>query len=508
MATKTAGKVAPLRDSSSNFARTSIKPTALKPMRHQVVSLAHDAENPIVFDTSDAGTGKTAVRIWAFAGRRRAGGGCALVLAPKSLLTSAWANDFAKFAPDMKVSVATAENRAAAFMADADVYVTNHDAVKWLVEQKKVFFEKFSELIVDEPTAYKHHTSKRSKAVAKIATKFFHPKDDYHGAGLTMTPNSNGICDIWHQVYILDGGKRLGPHFYGFRNSVCVPKQVGRHQHAIDWVDKDGAEEAVFGELSDIVIRHRLDDCIDIPQTHFYEVPYTLRPGQRKAYDQLELAQLLMLITDAVAEKLTGGKVKGTTITAINAAAVASKLLQLASGAVYDERGEYHVVDTGRYELILDLVEARIGRHPLVFFQWKHQKAQLVAEAESRKLRYAVIDGDAKDKDRDTIVKQYQAGLLNVVFAHPKSAAHGLTLTRGTSIIWAGPTYDLEWFEQGNKRQRRIGQKSKTEVVTILAEGTIEEKVYDMLRGKDARMKNLLDLFTTLVQDKKVRRAA
>lgn len=467
-------------------------------MKHQAVSLAHDAKTDVVYDTSDAGTGKTAVRIWAFAGRRRKKGGCALVLAPKTLLHSAWANDFKKFAPDMKVSVATADKREAAFKVDADVYVTNHDAVKWLVKQPKAFWEKFSELIVDEPTAYKHHTSQRSRAMAKVSSFFKHG----HRAGMTATPNSNGICDVWHQIYILDYGKRLGPSFYAFRSSVCTPKQVGRDRNAVEWRDKDGAEEAVFAELSDIVIRHKLDDCTDIPQTHFYEVPYQLPSAQRKTYDQMELAQLLVLTPDLVAATLTGGQAK-VTLTAVNAAAVASKLLQICSGAVYDESGNYHLVDEGRYELITDLVEARLKQHPLVFFQWKHQKEQLVSKAESRKFRYAVIDGDTKD--RDTVVKQYQAGMLDVVYAHPRSAAHGLTLTRGTSTIWTGPIYDLELVEQGNKRQRRIGQKGKTEVVTVLAEDTIEEKVYDILRGKDARMKNLLDLFGTLARERRVR---
>jgi SNF2 family DNA or RNA helicase len=476
-------KPAPLT-SSSKFVRTSVKPTIPKPMGHQVESLKHDEKNPIVYDCSDAGTGKTFVRITAFAKRRRKGGGKALVLAPKSLLVSAWFNDFAKFAPDMKVSVATAEKRAEAFAVDADVYVTNHDAVKWLAEQPKSFFDDFSELIIDEPTAYKHHTTKRSAAVAKIA-KYFERR-----SGMTATPNSNGICDIWHQIFILDGGKRLGPHFYSFRNSVCVPKQVGRDRNAIQWNDKDGAEEAVFGELSDIVIRHKLDDCADIPQTHHYEVPYEMPPAQRKAYDQLELAQILLLMG-------------GSKITAINAASVANKLLQVCSGAVYDNAGKYHVVDEARYDMILDLVEAR--KHSLVFFNWKHQKDQLVAKATTRKVRHAVIDGETPDKQRSEIVAAYQAGLYQTLFAHPKTVAHGLTLTTGTSTIWAGPIHDLELFEQGNRRQRRIGQTKKTEVVMVLAKDTIEEKVYDMLRGKDARMKTLLDLFSSIAADRRIK---
>ena len=208
---------------------TSRARALIKPMAHQVKSLAHDKKSPLVFDMSDPGTGKSYVRICAFAERRRKGGGCLLVLAPRSLLRAAWANDFAKFAPDMRVSVATADNRADAFAADADVYITNHDAVKQLVKMKPAQLAKFDELVIDEATAYKHHTSQRSKAALKIS-RLKHIK---RKSVLTATPTSNGICDIWHLVLLLDGGQRLGPLFFNFRSSVCEPEQVGHNAHAI-----------------------------------------------------------------------------------------------------------------------------------------------------------------------------------------------------------------------------------------------------------------------------------
>lgn len=451
------------------------------PFAHQRVSLAHDAKNPAVYDASDAGTGKTAVRIWSFAERRRQKGGKALILAPRTLLKSVWLNDFKKFAGDMKAVIAPADSRQEAFDdATADVYITNHDAVKWLakIPKKSKFWAQFSELIIDEPTAFKHHASQRSRALLKIAKLFKQRK------GMTATPNSNGICDIWHQILVLDDGKRLGTSFYAFRNTTCTPVQVGRHKQAIQWTDKDGAEEAVFGLLSDIVIRHKFDECVDIPKTHHYTVDYELPPKQRKTYETMEESQLLLL-TKANAK-----------ITAINAAAVATKLLQISSGAVYESTGKYHVIDTARYEMIMDMIEQRA--HCLVFFNWKHQKEQLTALADKRGISYCVMDGDATDTERSDMVQVYQNGGYKVMFAHPRSAAHGLTLTRGTSTIWAGPTYDLELFEQGNKRQARIGQTQKTEVVVVIAKDTIEEKVYEMLTAKNVRMRNLLDLFSSL----------
>ena len=450
----------------------------MNPFKHQLVSLKHDETTPVVFDTSSPGTGKTFVRIMAFAKRRAAGSGAMLVLAPRSLLRSVWANDIKKFAPQLTVSVADAANRATAFAADVDVYVTNVDGVKWLAGQKPAFFKKFSELVIDESSAVKHHTSQRSKAAAKIAKYFT------HRCCMTGTPNSNTILDVWHQVYILDEGKRLGFSFYKFRDSVCTPKQVGASAHAIKWTDKDGAEEAVFGLLSDITIRHKFEDCTDIPPNHQYTIEYDLTPKQMRAYMELEETQMLTL------------KSKTPSILAINAAAVATKLLQVASGAVYNGMGGYQVIDNARYEMVLDLVEQR--EHSLVFFLWTHQRDALVAEANKRGITFAVLDGHTPDREREEYVQGYQAGVYKTIFAHPKTAAHGLTLTRGTATIWASPTYDLEVFSQGSKRQHRIGQTKKTETIVIIAKGTIEEKVYDMMLAKDTRMTNLLDLFSTL----------
>lgn len=468
-------------------------PTAPSAFAHQKKSIAHSAKTDLVYDCSDPGTGKTFVRIKVYENRHKTvrGRKAALVLAPKSLLRSTWAADFKKFAPKVKVVVATAEARADVFDQDADVFVTNVDASKWLAKQKPRFFERFDELIVDESSAYKHPTSQRSKAAAKIA-KFFK-----YRTCMTGTPNSRSITDIWHQIFILDGGKRLGPSFYAFRNTVCEPTQVGRNANAVNWKDKDGAEEAVFGLLQDVVIRHKFEDCVDIPANHKYTLTYQLTPKQQKAYEELERTQMLLVakksLNNATAKLLGKPPEDVGVVSAINAAVVAGKLLQVASGAVYERADEYHVIDDGRYKMIADLIEER--DHSLCFFLWKHQRDLLVAEAEKRGISYCVLDGTTKDADRDIMVQRYQAGHYQVMFAHPKSAAHGLTLTKGTTTIWASPTYDAEIYAQGSKRQHRLGQTKKTETIMVLAEDTIDMRVYEILEGKNARMKNLLDLF-------------
>jgi SNF2 family DNA or RNA helicase len=468
--------------------------TTLKPFAHQAISLKHNDKTNIVFDCSDPGTGKTAVRIWAFAKRHKARKARkALVLAPKSLLRAVWADDFKRFAPHLRVAVSTAGEHDKVFAKDADVYVTNIDAVKWLAKQPRSFFKDFDELIVDESTAYKHHTSDRSKAVRKIASYF------KYRACLTGTPNSNSITDVWHQVYILDEGKRLGHSFYAFRNAVCDVEQVGRSTHALRWHDKEGAEEVVFSLLSDIVVRHKLEDCVDIPPNNQYTVDFELGERQKRAYMQMEEQAIMELFGSPVEiahAKVAGKPLKAKAhVTAINAAAVATKLLQVSSGAVYDNDGKYHVIDTERYSFVLDLVEQR--KHSVVFFLWDHQRDLLVQEAERRGLTFAVIDGSVRERERHDIVRAYQAGAYRTVFLHPKSAAHGLTLTRGTAAIWASPTVDAEFFNQGARRVYRLSQKHRTETITVIARGTREERVYhEILAPKQQRMKNLLDLFS------------
>jgi len=453
------------------------KPPAIKAMKHQAESLKVMARTipTRLFDMSDPGTGKTFVEIIAF-DKVRKKGETLLVLAPKSLLESAWAEDIKKFAPHLLVSVAWAENREEAFAAPADIYITNHDAVNWLAKKPKAFFKRFVRVVVDESTAFRNPNSQRSKALNKIRAHF---RDRIAMSG---TPNPRSITDIFNQVMFIDDGKRLGQSFFAFRQAVCAPVQVGPRREMVRWEDKEGAEEAVFALLADMTIRHRFQDCIDIPENFQYTMPYKMPTKQLRAYKEMAMTQL--------------AAVQGKVINAINAAAVRTKLLQIASGAVYEHSEQYHLVDAGRYELVMDLVEDR--KHSIVFFLWQHQRDFMVAEAEKRGLKYCVIDGKTPVKKRTEMVTDYQAGFYQVLFAHPASAAHGLTLTRATTTIWPSPTDNLEWFVQGNKRAFRNGQKQKTETIIVLSDVAVEQAVYKNLMGKDARMGNLLDLFAGL----------
>ncbi len=439
---------------------------------HQKESLKFMRTRDRVFDMSDPGTAKTRVELLDFQSNREKKRSM-LVIAPKSILQNAWGDDSAEFTPDLRVSIATADNRAEAFAQEADVYITNHDAVKWLVKQgDKSFWTRFERIVIDESTAFKHHTSDRSRALERIK-KFFEVRRN-----MTGTPNTRSITDIWNQAYFLDDGARLGKSFYAFRSATCVPVQKGHKKEMVEWQDKPGAEEAVASQLADITIRHKFEDCIDIPPTYKHVIKFYPTKKQRGAYESME--------RDAIALMKKG------MVSAVNAASVRTKMLQIASGAVYENDHKYHVIDTARYELVVDLIAER--KHSIVFYLWKHQRDEIARLAKARGLNFCVFDGEASDRQRIEMKQMFQAGFFDFIMAHPLSAAHGQTWTRATTSIWPSPPDNLEWWVQGNARHIRAGQTQKTEIIAILADQTIEPGVYRKLEIKQARMDNLLEL--------------
>jgi SNF2 family DNA or RNA helicase len=447
---------------------------------HQAKDVEFYKTSPLVFNASDPGTGKTRVCIEAI--KSDPPGSRALVICPKSIMIPAWGNDILKFAPELTFAVAAAPKRAAAFDSDALIVITNHDATTWLCENSHKLTG-FHRLIVDESTAFKNQEAKRSKALYQIAAMF------EHRTLLSGTPTPNGILDIWHQILILDRGQRLGQQFYRFRAATCSPRHTMTRRvmdkrtgmmKTVDiqeWEDKEGAVDAVSALLADITIRNKMEECISIPPNHTYTVDFELSPAHRRQYLQLEQTATV---------ELKSGDVKP-----FDVGALTTKLLQLASGAVYSG-DSYLPIDNDRYELVLDLAEAR--SQCVIAFNWRHQLEGLKAEATKRKIPFAVIDGTVKTDLRTKAVNDFQAGAIRIIFAHPQSAGHGLTLTKGVATIWASPTYNLEHFEQFNHRIYRAGQTQPTETILIQATNTLEAKVYEALQTKQTSMLDLLTL--------------
>lgn len=423
-------------------------------------------DNDRVFCTSDPGTGKTRSVLDAIKQRP----GRTLIFCPKSIITPSWGEDIKKFTPELNYAVAKAPNRFDAFNLKAKIVLINHDGAKWVADNMGVL-EGFDTLVLDESTFIKNPTAQRSKAVAKIASHFT------YRVALTGTPNPQGLTDLWQQMYVLDDGDRLGKSFYKFRMATYTPISKGGFTQ---WEEKEGAQDAVFGLIDDMNIRYKFEDCIDTPENSVHIIPFELSTKHLALYTKLKNQAVLAH--------------NNATITGVNAAALAGKLMQAASGSVYDEDGVPQLIASERYELIIDLIEQR--EQCVVAFLWKHQKTQLIELATKRGVTFAVIDGTATTEERNHAVEMFQAGLIKAIFAHPKSASHGLTLTNGTTTIWCSPTYSVEHFEQFNRRIYRAGQTRKTETLLITATGTIDEKAYEILTTKHAKMTNLLELLT------------
>ena len=433
------------------------------PYAHQSETTQFILDNPKCLITSDPGTGKTRAVLDAIQQLK----GRTLVIAPLSILEAAWVEDIIKFTPNMTYGVAYAKNRQKVFAdTTTDVVITNFEAVNFLIKNKQVL-KGFTTLVIDEFTAFKNRTAKRSKNMKNLSTLFD------NRIAMSGTPNSNTILDVWHPVFLVDEGQRLGARYYAFRHQACTSNFNG---FANEWIDKPGIEETVADLLKDICIRYALADCIDLPDKIVRKINTKLTPTIQKMYKLL--AEESVLYT------------KSGTVNAVHAGARVKKLLQLVTGAVYDEDSVVQFVHQERYDIVMTLVAQRA--HSLVAFNWKHERDALIKIADREGITYELIDGSVPAHKRVDIVQRYQAGQIQVLFCHPQSAGHGLTLTKANTVIWCSPTYNAEHFQQFNQRIYRAGQTQKTETILIAAKDTWEPEVYKKLNGKLGKMENLL----------------
>jgi len=447
---------------------------------HQQATVQAATEGTLLADFSDPGTGKTRAHIDAFAYHlgRRLSSKC-LVVCPKTLMGPAWAQDIAQYQPGLTVSLAYADCRKEAFDVEADLYIINVDGVKYLANLKRDFltarFPPDSTLIIDEVTAFKNPNSQRSKAMLKLSTLFKYRRV------LTGTPNPNSVTELWHPTLLLDSGERLGHSFYRFRSSVQTPTEVNGFTR---WEDRPESLDVVSYLIKDISIRHEFDKVMDVPPIHDHYVEFDINKKLRTAYDR-SLKDNILAISDYIEKDIVPA----------NAAVLINKMLQLLSGAVYSANGEYQLLDTERYELITDLVAER--DHSVVFISWEHQLRELSTRLTKRGLDHGLLTSDCSSVQRDELVKDYQRGAYQTLLMHPKTGAHGLTLTRGRAVIWASPRYEADYMRQGIARIRRGTQNKTTENIMLCANDTIEKQVYQKLMAKVDKMNTFLSTMAT-----------
>lgn len=445
--------------------------------KHQKQSIAFFGSRPRGFDNSDPGTGKTRVQIEVY--RQRKNRKRWLIMCPMTLMDAAWGDDIMKYAPELTVAFATAANREEAFKMKTDVVVLNIDGIKWFSDKKyaaerRKYLSQFDHLTIDEYTDYKHGTSQRSKAMNQVK-KYFPYRYALSGTG---APNT--VMELWHPAMIVDDGKRLGTSYYRLRNEVQTPTQIGPKPEHLRWDDKPGAVQAIADLLGDITIRHDFEEVmVHVPPNHKDVKEFKLSPKCQKYYDQLARDAILQIES-------------GIPITAVHAASLRNKLLQAASGAIYDgsEKGVYQILDLTRYELIVELAEHQ--KHSLTFFNWKHQRDILSKTLHDAGMNHSIIDGDVRPKDRPQIVRDYQAGKYRTILMNPSVGAHGLTLTRGTRTIVSSAIYDAGDLKQLIKRIHRGTQDQVTNTVLVQAKGTVEDLVYARLNDRVTRLDDLL----------------
>lgn len=449
--------------------------------KHQEHTAQFIVENSRCMVANDPGTGKTRSCLEAFSILRTTGGIPGnkfrmLVIAPLSILEPAWGGDIKRFTGfTYAVAHGSQKKRINALKSDADIVLINHDGVKDLVTDPTMrsTLASFGICVVDECTVFKHATTQRSKAMCAVARLIDRL------VLMSGTINSNGVLNLWHLYFMLDFGQRLGKYFSKFRAQVCVAEPIFGVQNAVNWIEKPGILQDVSLMTKDITIRYKFEDCIDVPEHTVHTMSLPMPAFVRTHYDKLSKDRLLFN--------------ESGTISAFNAGVLVKKVLQLLSGAVYDQHGNPIKVHDERYKLALDLILER--DLCVVVYNWQHELDSMMELCRKGDIPAAYINGSVPVHDRNQIVTDFQNGKYKVIFLHPQSAAHGLTLTAATSTIWLSPTYNAEHYEQINRRIYRAGQTKKTETIRIAYQDSEEEVVYEKLEGKLERMDELLSLF-------------
>lgn len=390
-----------------------------------------------------------------------------LVVAPLRVAHSTWDEEVAKWdhLKNIRISkvLGTEKERIAALNTKADVYIINRENVRWLVNFYKADWP-FDMVVIDELSSFKSSKSQRFKALRKARplTKRI--------VGLTGTPAPNGLIDLWSQIYLLDGGERLGKTVTGFREKYFLPDKRNRHI-VFTYKPKEGAKEAIYEKLSDICVSMKAEDYLELPQRIDNIISVELNSAVIKQYEVLE-KELILSLDDS-------------DISAGSAAVLANKLIQMANGAVYDENGEVKYIHDEKLKALDELIEAASCRPVLIFYGYQHDKDRIMNCLSKLNPRILQSDKDIKDWNR---------GEVQILLAHPASCGHGLNLQAGGNIIiWFGLTWSLELYQQANARLHRQGQKETVIIHHIIAKGTIDEKVMKALADKNTSQTALIE---------------
>lgn len=441
-----------------------------KPWNYQEYAINHIIDHEASGLFLDMGMGKTVSTLTAidellFLGEANK----VLVIAPLRVAEDTWSTEVDKWdhLKHLRVSkvLGTSKQRTMAMNIAADIYVTNRENVEWLVKE---YFDKwpFDMVVIDELSSFKSSKAKRFRALKKVRPYF------KRIVGLTGTPAPNSLIDLWPQLYLLDGGKRLGKTITSYREQYFKAGQ--RNQFVVyNWNLREGAEDAIHEKINDICISMKAKDYLDLPERIDNEISVTLTEDAMKKYKQLE--------KDLVIE------LGENDITAANAAVLTNKLLQMSNGAIYSENHDVVEIHEEKLKALLDIIEAANGKPVLIFYSFKHDFDRIVSFLKSKKIN-AIGLGGSDD------IKKWNNGELPILLIHPASAGHGLNLQYGGNIIvWFGLTWSLELYQQANARLYRQGQKESVIIHHLICKGTVDEDVMKALGNKEVNQNMLLE---------------
>ena len=387
-----------------------------------------------------------------------------LVIAPLRVARDTWPAEIEKWEHleglTYSVAIGAGAERLAALKRPAHLYLINRENVDWLITKSGVPFD-FDMVVIDELSSFKSHTAKRFKSLLKVRPTV------KRMVGLTGTPSSNGLMDLWAEFRVLDMGQRLGRYITHYRNNFFVPDK--RNQQMIfSYKPRPGAEDAIYRLISDITISMKSADFLKMPECIINEVPVSLSEKEWSVYQALKEDMVVAL--------------KDEEIDAVNAAALSGKLLQMANGAVYNEEKEVIHIHDRKLDALEDLIEGANGKPVLVAYWYNHDLQRI-------KQRFSV-----REIKTSQDIKDWNNGEIPVAVIHPASAGHGLNIQfGGSTIIWFGLTWSLELYQQTNARLWRQGQQSTVVIHHIITKDTIDEDVMKALRKKEKIQSALID---------------
>lgn len=442
-----------------------------EPHDYQKYAIRYIEDHPFAAVLLDMGLGKTSITLSAIADLLFDSFEVhkVLVIAPLRVARDTWSAEIQKWDQlnglIYSVAVGTEAERRAALNRKADIYIINRENVQWLIDQSKLPFD-YDMVVVDELSSFKNHQSKRFKSLMQVRPKV------KRVVGLTGTPASNGLMDLWAEFKVIDMGKRLGRFISHYRQNYFIPDKMNG-QIVYSYRPRPGAEEAIYRQISDITISMKSTDHLKMPDLVSTEYKVYLSEDEQETYDEMK-KQFVLDLPDGE-------------ISAANAAVLSGKLSQMANGAIYDDNGGMVEIHSRKLDALEDIIESANGKPLLVAYWYQHDLSRIMKRLHERHIPFSKLDS------ADSI-RRWNSGEIPVALIHPASAGHGLNLqSGGNHIVWYGLTWSLELYSQTIARLWRQGQSEETVIVQhIVADGTIDEQILRALRAKDKTQSALI----------------